>query len=91
MRFTIASLFFIIASFIFFAAWAFCSFLLDTVQDALVDNIGLLSSTSQTAATGQFDLIVSGFGIFAALFFIVGLLLTFVADSWRDDPEYYYR
>lgn len=91
MRFMIASIFFIVAGFIFFAFWAFTTFLMDSVDNALTPMLTLLSGTSQSAVSSTFNLIQTGFGIFAVLFFLVAILLAFFADSWRSDPETYYR
>ena len=90
MRFPLAAILFVIAGFIFFFLWAVCSFVLTEVETALTPLIPLLSSDSQTMMNNQMTLITTGFGIFSALFFLVGILLVFFADSWRTDPEYYY-
>ena len=87
MRFPLASVFFIIASFIFFAIFAVSSLLITEVGDALDaidDDLG-----------GDYPYIVqllpTAFGIIAAIFFVVGILLIFVLDSLADEPEMYWR
>jgi len=85
MRFTLASVFFLIAAFIFFIMWAVSSFVITEVGDAL-DDTGLDSDYQ-----GIKTLLSTGFGIIAAIFFVCGILLIFVLDSLADEPEMYYR
>jgi len=84
MRFPIAALLFIVASFIFFVVWAVSSFLLDSVADALIP-----FATSE--ATNIITLVQNAFGILAGLFFVTGILLFFFLDSTADEPELYWR
>jgi H+/Cl- antiporter ClcA len=84
LRFSIASLFFICLGFIFLCLWGFFSFLLDSIYNALsptaVDDSILLMQDISWA-----------FGVICALFFIVGIVLIFVLDSFADEPEMYWR
>lgn len=91
MRFPIAALFFIISGFIFFVCWAVASFLMTTVSDAMSPFAANLSSTGATATINTIGLLSTAFGVLAALFFIVGVVLIFVLDSWSDEPELYWR
>ena len=84
MRFSIASLMFLISSFIFGVFWAVISYLHDQINTALS---GFTTANSQNII----DMIQTGFGIICALFFIVGILLIFVLDSMADEPEFYWR
>jgi len=91
MRFPLAAIFFTIAGFIFFAIFSVMTFLQESVADALTDHLGGLTASSQTSVTNTLTLIQTGFGVFAVVFFLVAVVLVFFIDSWRDDPEYYYR
>jgi len=84
MRFPIAAVLFIVASFIFFVLWAVSSFLLDSVADALIP-----FATSE--ATNIITLIQNAFGIIAGLFLVTGVILFFFLDSIADEPELYWR
>ena len=88
MRFPLAALFFIIAAFIFFACWAVGSYLISVTGDAMAP---LASDLGNANYNNLLTLLPNIFGFMAALFFIVGILLIFVLESWRDEPEYYYR
>ena len=88
MRSPLAALFFIISGFIFFVCWAVSSFLLSTVGNALSPYAANLSGSG---ATEVINLLPTALGILCALFFIVGILLIFVLDSWSDEPERYWR
>lgn len=84
MRFSLASLFFIIAGFIFLALWGFFSFLHEQIFDAL-------TPTAPTEAIGIFTLLGDAFGVLCAIFFITGIVLFFVLDSLADEAEMYWR
>ena len=84
MRFTFASLFFIVLGFIFLVLWGFFSFYLDTIYDAL----------APSAVGNSLELMENislAFGVICALFFVVGIILIFVLDSFADEPETYWR
>ena len=85
MRFTLASVFFLIAAFAFFIMWAVSSFVITEVGDSLDD------SGFDSQYQGIKTLLSTGFGILAAIFFVAGVLLVFVLDSLADEPEMYYR
>ena len=85
MRFTLASVFFLIAAFAFFIMWAISSFVITEVGDSLDD------SGFDSQYQGIKNLLSTGFGILAAIFFVAGILLVFVLDSLADEPEMYYR
>ena len=84
MRFPLASLFFLIGSFIFFVIWAFGSFMLDFTVDAL-------TPTAPAQALYMINLLQTAFGIMSALFFIVGVVLIFILDAMSDEPEIFWR
>jgi len=88
MRFPLAALFFIIASFVFFAGFGMSSWLIDEMGNGLQDNVDSLGNST---LNNLWTLIPSAFGIIGALFFIVGVLLIFVLDATADEPEYFYR
>ena len=88
MRFPLAALFFLISSFIFFVCWAVASYLLTTVSNAMSP---FAANLSTTGATDVINLLPTALGILSALFFMVGILLIFVLDSWSDEPEMYWR
>ena len=88
MRFPLAALFFLISSFIFFVSWAVTSYLLSSVSDAMSP---LAATLSSSGATDIIQLLPMALGIICALFFITGILLIFVLDSWSDEPEMYRR
>ena len=83
MRFSISAIFFIIAAFIFFVIYAVGSRLLQVVADALIPY-------APTEADRIITLLQNGFGVIAVLFFIIGIVLIFVLDSFADENEYYY-
>ena len=88
MRFPLAALFFLIASFIFFCFWAYSSLIITSVSDAITP----LSTDFMSSSQGNWiTLLPTVFGIICALFFIVGILLIFVMDSLADEPEMYWR
>jgi hypothetical protein len=88
MRFTLAALFFLIMSFIFFVSWAVSSYVLTEVDDALTP---LATGFSSSNFNDLVTLLPTAFGIICALFFITGILLIFVMDSLADEPEMYWR
>lgn len=87
MRFPIAAVMFVVASFIFFILFAVSSMLMTEVGDAL-DNVddGLPSDY-----TNLRNLIPAAFGIIGAIFFVTGILLIFFLESTSDEYEYYPR
>lgn len=84
MRFSVAAMFFLIGSFIFGVFWSVISYLHDEINSAL-------AGSANANAQNLIDMMQTGFGIFCALFFIVGILLIFVLDSMADEPEVYWR
>ena len=88
MRFPLAALFFLISSFIFFVSWAVTSYLLSSVSDAMSP---LAATLSSSGATDIISMLPTALGIICALFFITGILLIFILDSWSDEPEMYWR
>lgn len=87
MRFTLASLFFVIAAFVFFLLWAVSSFVITEVGDALDPIDDALPSEYNDIIT----LLPTAFGIICAIFFVTGIVLIFVLDSLADEPEMYWR
>lgn len=84
MRFSIAALFFMIGSFIFFICWAVGSLVLDEFYDAL-------APSAPAGALDIIGLLPVAFGVISAIFFVAGLLVIFVLDSLADEPEMYWR
>ena len=91
MRFPLAALFFLVASFIFFLCWAISTFFLSTVSDGLSIAVPLLSSSSQDSYNAIANLLPWAFGIICAIFFVTGILLIFILDTLADEPEMYWR
>lgn len=91
MRFPLAALGFVIAGFIFLAFFAFGSLLITEVDDALEDSVSNLKAASQAEVNGYITLVTNAFGLIAAIFFVVGIILVFVLESLSDEPEYFYR
>lgn len=91
MKWPAASLFFLILSFIFFIIWLVSSFLLDAVYKAMMGVRGTLTASSNHSFTNILNNISVGFGIICVLFFVCGIVLFYVLESWSDEPEYYYR
>jgi len=88
MRFPLAALFFLVSSFIFFAFWAFSSFLMGAVGDAMTP---LATNLGVSEYSNLLTLLPYAFGIICAIFFVTGIILIFVMDSLADEPEVYYR
>jgi len=87
MRFPLASLFFLITSFVFFISWAVSSYLITAVDDALTPTASFSTSSFSDLVT----LIPTAFGVICVLFFIAGIILIFVMDSLAEEPETYWR
>lgn len=87
MRWPIAALFFLVGSFIFFVFFVGTGLLVDTTYDAM----DAQSDNVDSRFSSLIDTIQLAFGIICALFFVTGLVLIFVLDSLREDPESYYR
>ena len=89
MRFPIAALFFIIASFIFFVIFASCSLFINEIgNSAQFENA---KNTLDSRFEQQINTIGTAFGVISAIFFVTGILLIFILDSLSDEPEFYYR
>jgi len=84
LRFSIASLFFVCLGFVFFALWAFFSMFLNEIYTALYP-------TAPTGAMHTLDLVPTAFGVICAIFFVTGILLIFILDSFAEEPEMYWR
>ena len=83
MRWSIASIVFVVISFIFFAMYAILSKLLFEVRTALETICGFNDATLSS--------LQNAFMIFGIVFFVVGIILPFIADSLSDEPELYWR
>ena len=92
LKFPILAIFFLCISFIFFIIWLVMTYLLNTIRDTLQP---LGSTITNSADNASFQNILTevpmAFGIICCIFFVVGIILIFVLDSWSDEPEYYYR
>jgi len=84
MRFPLAALLFIVASFIFFVIYATATKLLTEVANALMP-------TAPTEAVNLITLLQNAFGIISALFFVIGIILIFILDATADEQEMYWR
>ena len=91
MRFPLAALLFLVASFIFFIIWAVCTYMLSAVSDAMNPLSSMLSAEGATSFTGMLDLLSVAFGIISVILFVAGILLFFFLESVSDEPEYYRR
>lgn len=88
MRFPVAAMFFVIASFIFLAVFAVGSLLLTELGDGLQSNVDRLDNDKLDE---YWRVIPQAFGVIGAIFFITGILLFFVMDATMDEPEYFYE
>jgi hypothetical protein len=86
MRFPLASIFFIIASFVFFMCWSVGTFVIDEIGGGL-DDTALPSEYQDTKSL----LSTNTFGILSAIFFVIGILSIFLLDALADEPELYWR
>jgi len=89
MRFPIAALFFIILLFVAFCGYAVSSFMLGTMQDELITASDTLTANSKTMFLNEMNLIQLGFGVAMVMFFIL-IIVVFVVDALRQEPETYY-
>ena len=89
MRFPLASLFFIILTFVFFGGYCVTSFMLTTVDDSMSDVASsTLSGDGLTMFNSELDRIQDGFGI-ASVMSILLIVISYVVDVLRkDDTEY---
>jgi len=86
MRFPIASLFFLLTSFLIFVGIVFGSLLLGTVGDAFEDERAGLDDTFGE----EIDTIKIAFMIIGIFCLILGLVI-FAYDAMADEPEEYFR
>lgn len=84
MRFPIASIIFVIASFVFFIIWACMSYFIDQFTTAL-------TPYAPSQAQETMTLLTNAFGFFGVLFFFIGVVLVFLLDSTRDEPETFWE
>ena len=91
MKFPLAAIFFLVASFIFFIIWVVMTFMLSTVYGALSPLGSGFSVADNTSYMNDISTVQFAFGFLCLLFLIVGIILIFVLESWSDEPEYYYR
>ena len=89
MRFPLAALFFVVASFIFFAIFAVMTLTINEVKDVLDPLASEL--TEKSTFLSELNNIQLAFGVIGILFFIMGILLIFILDALADEPEYFYR
>ena len=90
MRFPVAALIFAVLCFIMFCGWAWTSLLLGTVKDAMTPLADQLTAASKTAYLNQLTMINNALGVVCVLCFIM-IFVMFAFDSWRSEPEYFYR
>jgi len=83
MRWSIASIVFVVASFAFFMIYAIISKLLYEIRTALETTCGFNESILSS--------LQNVFMIFGIIFFVTGIVFRFVADSLSDEPELYWR
>jgi len=91
MRFPMAAIMFLVISFIFFVSWLVSSYLVSTVTSSMAPYSSMLAPEGQTSYNGLLAMLPVAFGVICAIFFVMGILLIFVLESWSDEPEYYYR
>lgn len=91
MKFPLAAIMFLAASFIFFIIWAVMTFFLSTVYSVLSPLGTGFSSSDNTSYMNDLSTVQFAFGFICVIFLIVGIILIFVLESWSDEPEYYYR
>jgi len=91
LRFPIVALFFLCISFIFFIIWLVSTFVLDTFYNTLSPMGSSLGTNANASFQSNISSISMAFGVICCIFFIVGILLIFILDSWSDEPEQYYR
>ena len=87
MRFPIAAVVFLAMSFIFFVTFAVGHLVLSEVDDAFDPYDDDLDASFGETVT----LLKDAFGIIGAIFFVSGILIFFVMDSFSDEDELYYR
>lgn len=91
MRYPVAALLFLVFSFIFFLCWVVMTFVVGTFHDT-IEPLG--TTIDGWYQAGFYDIMVTlpwAFGFLCALFFIMGIVVLFVLESWSDEPEFYYR
>ena len=88
MRFPLAALGFMIASFILFVFTAVSFKILTATKDAMTPFADKLNNPTLSAIYNNLPL---AFGIMAVIFFIAGILAFFFFESVSDEYEYYYR
>jgi len=87
MRFPIAAVGFIAASFVFFIMFAACTLIMTEINDAVEPLDDDLGATYED----EMNLIPTAFLIIGCIFFVSGILIIFIMESVSDEPEYYYR
>ena len=90
MRFPLAALFFAALLFVCAIGWVITSYLLYTLDETLtaVGALSLMSSSGQDAFTNEVAIMHDIFGVNMIIFFII-LVVIFVVDSLRTEPERY--
>lgn len=91
MRFPIAAIMFLVASFVFFIIWIIITYFISVTYNALSPLSSTINVADQSSFLDDLGMIQMAFGIICVLFFIFGIILIFVLESWSDEPEYYYR
>ena len=86
MRFPVAAIFCVILLFIAFVGYAVTSFLLSTTEDTLTPAADQLSDYSKNKFLNLLETINLGFGV-AMVFFFILIIVVFVVDSLRQEPE----
>jgi len=86
MRFPIASLFFLLTSFLIFVGVVYGSMLLGTVSDAFEDEKSALDNTFEE----EVDSIEIAFILIGIFCLVMGIVL-FIYDALADEPEEYFR
>ena len=91
MRFPIASLFFVVLTFVFFGGYCVTSFMLTTVQDNMSDIADdTLSGEGHTMFNSEMDRMQDGFGI-ASVMSLLLIVISYVVDVLRQDDREYIR
>ena len=91
MRIGIATMFFLIGSFIFFVMWAVFTFFLNEIITVFTPLASDLSPASQAGFNSILALLPTAFGVICVLFFVFTIIFIYFIDSMSEDPEMYYR
>jgi len=91
LRFPLASMFFVILTFVFFGGYAVTSFLLTTVGDEMGDVAsGTLTGDPLAMYNSEISRVQDAFGL-ASLMSLLLIVISYIVDSLRQDDQEYLR